>query len=114
VWLSLNRGAEYLVQKYGARIARRLAQSPPPVAVDIKGRRGYESTELEAWARDALRTAAGRGIPTSEAAKVDPVRRGQGIVGQFADWMNREDYSPRPPAGGRNERVAGEFVAPQD
>jgi hypothetical protein len=114
VWLSLNRGAEYLVQKYGARIARRLAQSPPPIAVDVNGRRGYESTELEAWATDALRTAAGRGIPTSEAAKVSPVGRGQGIVGQFAGWMNREDSSPRPPAEGRDKRVAAEFVTTQD
>jgi hypothetical protein len=116
VWLSLNRGAEYLVQKYGARIARRVAQSPPPIAVDINGRRGYESSELEEWARDALRTAAGRGTPTSEATKVNPVRRAQGIVGQFVDWMNDDGslQSSRPPAETRYECLASEFVVTQD
>jgi hypothetical protein len=72
VWLSLNQGAEYLVQKYGPRVARRVAQSPPPITVDADGRRGYESSELEAWAKEITRIAAGRGTPTSEATKFTP------------------------------------------
>ena len=82
MWLSLNQGAEHLVQKYGARIARRVGQSSPPISVDTNGRRGYESSELEEWAKEITRLSAGRGTPTSEATKVNPVRQSQGIVGQ--------------------------------
>jgi hypothetical protein len=71
VWLNLNQGAEYLVQKYGARIARRVGQSSPPITVDTNGRRGYESSELEEWAKEITRFAAGRGTPIFEA---NPVR----------------------------------------
>lgn len=97
MFLSLSQGADYLVQKYGPRIARRAAQSPPPIAIDVNGRRGYESSELEAWARGITRIAAGRGAPASEATKV--TGRGQGSVGQVVDWMNHNgslQISPHP------------------
>ena len=98
MWLTLSQGAEYLVQKYGARIARRVIESPPPAAVDANGRRGYESSELEAWAKKVNHFPAGRGAPTSETTKAEPVVQGQGLVGQARDWMNdRSRFFPKRP-----------------
>ena len=88
MWLSLNQGAEYLVQKYGARIARRVASEPPPTIINANGDRGYESSELEVWAKKGNRITAGRGAPTSEVTTVKPMRPDQGIIGQALDWMN--------------------------
>jgi hypothetical protein len=84
--LSLNQGAEYLVQKYGARIVRRVASDPPPTAVNYNGQRGYESSELEVWAAKANRIAAGREAPRSEVIEK---RQDQGIVGEALEWMNK-------------------------
>ena len=105
MWLSITEGADYLVQKYGPGVARRL-DHVPPADVGADGRRGYNTSDLDAFALKAMRNPNRRGEPVrgrpiSEQTSTLPVAESKDLHELAREWTKREALLSRSERSGR-------------